>query len=1454
MRFKRVYAGLVASVMALTAVATPLTDKLPFAIFGESLSVSAGAQEYEHFTYMTEADGTVAIMKYHINEETVVIPSEIDGKTVTRISYDAFKNKDALKSVTIPSTVTTIDSDAFLNCPALKSVTIPESVTVIRPHSFGYSYDESTGYTKRDDFEISYTKNSFAHRYAVENGFTSEAYYAFTNNDDGTLAISKYIGVDTNYVVPSEVDGKKVTVIEGNAFENNNTLISVTVPDTVTRIGLYAFCDCASLRTVTVPESVTKISEYALGYSYDKATNTFSKSDDFTINYVKNTEAHRYAAANGFTNEAYIETAKHSDGTLRLVRYAGVDTEYNVPSEIDGAKITAIDSHAFSGNRTLTSVTIPDMVGTIASGAFHNCYALTEVTVPASVYFIGGNAFGYYYDTETQTDKKTDGFTINYAKYTVAHRYALENGFTKEAYLTFSESFDGKLYLTGYNGIDTDYTIPSEHNGKTITEISSRAFNSSTLRSVTVPDTVTDIYEMAFYNCTALEEINIPASVTLIGSHAFGYCYDEQTGEYEKVDGFKINYVKSTAGHLYALENGFTDEAYLLTEELSDGTLAVKKYVGHSKSYTVPSEIDGKKVTVIDEYAFNGNTDLESVTIPNGITEIRYKAFAGCSSLTSVSIPDTVTEIYDRTFFGCVKLKSVDISENITGIGYYAFGYYDDENKNTVKVDGFKINYVKNTLGHRYAAENGFTDECYLDVTELSDGTLSIAKYIGNDKEYVIPSEINGKIVTQIRMYAFADSTSLTSVTIPDSVTRIGYSAFFGCTALKTITVPESVKNIAEYAFGYYRDEETFEDVKVDGFKINYVKNTEGHRYALESGFTDESFIATEELSDGTLILKKFIGKDKEYTIPSQIGGKEVTQIGGGAFENCVSLEKITIPDSVTTINYQAFSGCTSLKSVNMTDSVYDISYEAFYNCPALKTVTLSASILFVGDYAFGYYKGENEGEEYIKSDDFKIICYKDTPGEAYAVDNGFEYTSLRIVPSAVKSLSVTAKSSDSLLLEWSKSSNAHGYIVEQYKGGQWTEIARIYDSMSYNVTGLNAATTYTFRVRAYYHDADNVVYGEYSRIAARTELDNVKGFVSSAASSSAIALGWERNVNADGYVIEQYKGGKWSEIARTKNNTTLRFTVKGLADYTAYSFRIKSYKTVSGVTVYSEYTNTKAKTDLGNVAEFTAAAAGTTAVKLDWSRNTKATAYVIEQYKGGQWTEIARTKNNYTLTFTVKGLAEGTSYSFRVKSVRTADGATEESVYKNAKATTLLSTVKGGKVTAADSSQLTLEWNRNVNASGYVIEQYKGGQWTEIARTKNNYTLTFTVKGLKGDTTYSFRMRSYKNIGSDTLYSDYVRIVGTTGLASVAGFKGTAVSQTSVKLSWSKNANAEGYVIEQYKGGKWTEITTTKSLTATVNGLAKGTAYSFRIKAYRTVDGAKEFSAYVTAKVTTAK
>ena len=366
-----------------------------------------------------------------------------------------------------------------------------------------------------------------------------------------------------------------------------------------------------------------------------------------------------------------------------------------------------------------------------------------------------------------------------------------------------------------------------------------------------------------------------------------------------------------------------------------------------------------------------------------------------------------------------------------------------------------------------------------------------------------------------------------------------------------------------------------------------------------------------------------------------------------------------------------------------------------------------------------------------------------------------------------VTGLRAKARYTNSLILAWDENEDAGGYEIEQYRDGDWQCIETIYDNteVSYKVDDLRADTTYTFRIRPFVCIQDYNSYGEYTRLAAKTRIPNVTGLTSKSISSSTITLSWNKNNKATGYVIEQYKGGKWSGIATTKNNTTLSFTVKGLETDTTYTFRVKAYRTVNGKTEYSEYRRIQKTTAMDNVTGFKVKSTTSNSVTLTWNKTDRTTDYKIEQYKGGKWVDVDYISNEKSPVYTVTGLAPDTTYTFRIMALKITcmPEANNNSDYVRVAGKTRISNAAKFAGTALSNSAIKLVWSKNNMATGYVIEQYKGGKWTAIATTKNNTTLTFTVKGLAKGTTYSFRIKSFRKTGSTTEFSEYAAIKAGT-------------------------------------------------------------------------------------------
>ena len=843
---------------------------------------------------------------------------------------------------------------------------------------------------------------------------------------------------------------------------------------------------------------------------------------------------------------------------------------------------------------------------------------------------------------------------------------------------------------------------------------------------------------------------------------------------------------------------------------LGDGTVEITNYNGSAEKVDIPAEIDGKSVTRIGDSAFKYCTSLTSVTIPDSVTSIGSYAFYFCTNLRSVTIPDNVTEIYERAFYHCTSLKSVTIPASVKYIGPEAFGYgiYDDEH--TI-VDGFSINYTKNTYGHYYATKYGFSSETCLVTEELDNGTLAIKGYAGVDKIFTVPSEINGKKVTEIGDSVFKDCLILTSVTIPNSVTSVGDRAFWGCanltsitipgsvmsigfiafsdcSSLKSVTIPDSVTSIGDSAFGDCTSL-TAIDVTIGNKNYTSVNGVLFNKDKTElicypAGKTDKSYIIPDSvISMGYSAFRSCVNLTR-IIIPdslTEIGinafrgctsltsitiPNSVTSIGDWAFGGCTSLTSITIPNSVTEIGWSAFSGCTSLTSITIPDSVTSIDEVVFYNCKSLKTVTIPVSVKTIGKDAFGYYY-DNEKK---KISDFKIYCYRGTAGERYAKENSFDYILLDKLPtlSKVTGVKLGGRAADALRINWSKNASGDGYIVEMYQGNKWARVGKITNNSTttFRKSGLKAGTAYKFRVRAYKMNGSVALYSDYSAtVAARTNPSVIKGAKLTGRAADALRINWSKNASADGYIVEMYQGNKWVRVGKITNNSTTTFRKAGLKASSVYKFRVRAYKMSGKTALYSAYSTTvTARTNPSVMKGAKLGGRAADALRVNWTRNASADGYIVEMYKNGKWVRAAKITNKNTTTFRKAGLKASTVYKFRVRAYKMSG---KTALYGNYSATvtarTNPSVMKGVKIGGKAKDALRVNWTKNASAQGYIVEMYKGGKWVRVAKITNSNTTTFRKAGLAKNTAYKFRVKAYYMSGKTALYGNYGSVSGKT-------------------------------------------------------------------------------------------
>ena len=356
-------------------------------------------------------------------------------------------------------------------------------------------------------------------------------------------------------------------------------------------------------------------------------------------------------------------------------------------------------------------------------------------------------------------------------------------------------------------------------------------------------------------------------------------------------------------------ENGF---AYTVTGDEA----TITGYTGSTGNIIIPSELGGKKVTAIGEKAFYENKTITSVKIPEGVTSIKDSAFAYCSSLTEVTIPEGVMSIEITAFRNCSSLTEVTIPKSVTSIGWGAFVECDA--LTTVHYGGTQKDWdaLKKNIGEGNAwllnaniiySENS-SDYAY-SVNDAGDG-VTITGYTGSAKNLVIPSELGGKPVTEIGIFAFALCDSLTEVTIPEGVTSIGNAAFSGCSSLTEVTIPKSVTSIGDSAF-----------YNCDALKTVYYGGSQTDWGKISIGSDNDPLLKAEIIcaiqeSNGfaytvtgdEATITGYTGSARSLVIPSELGGKPVTAIADKAFYG-YKTPNIYIPKTIKKIGEDAFWG-----------------------------------------------------------------------------------------------------------------------------------------------------------------------------------------------------------------------------------------------------------------------------------------------------------------------------------------------------------------------------------------------------------------------------------------------------------------------------------------------------------------------------------------------------------------
>ena len=841
--------------------------------------------------------------------------------------------------------------------------------------------------------------------------------------------------------------------------------------------------------------------------------------------------------------------------------------------------------------------------------------------------------------------------------------------------------------------------------------------------------------------------------------------------------------------------------------ELADGSVEIADYFGNTeKNVDIPEKMGGKSVTSIGSNAFGGHTNLvnvtipnsvknicndafsgctslTSVTIPNGLTSIGEAAFSGCTSLTSITIPDSVKSIGDEAFSGCTSLKSITIPNGVNEVSYCTF--YGCKSLTSVSIP----DSVTGIYGGAFSECESLTSIALPNSVTVLEGSAFYG--CSNLTSINIP---NG--VTSIGWSAFSGCTSLSNITLPSSVKSIGYYAFMNCTSLKSIKIPDNVTSIGWWAFSNCRSltsvtiPERLNDIGAWTFS-GCSSLTEFKVSAKNSNYVSVNGVLYNK--DKTVIIhypaKK---KDKSYKIPDG-----VAIIAGDAFKYSANLTSITIPDSVEHIGDSAFYNCASLTSITIPKDVTNIGDQAFRGCISLteiKVATANSNFVSLNGVLFS-------------KDKTTLICY----------------------PAGKKDKSYT--------------------ISDGVTSIYWCAF-----SDSKNLTAINVATENQnyFSVNGVLYNKGKtklICYPAGKKDKSYTIPDGVTS-IYDCAFSDCTSL--KRITIPDGMLtigVHSFFG------CANLTSVTIPGSVISVADYSlGYyyddiifkyvkygNFKIYCYKGTAGEK-YAKEQGFKyellAKPTLTKVTGAKLAGRAADALRINWTQDTNATGYIIEMYQNGKWSRVGKITGNGITTFKKSGLKASTVYKFRVKAYKMYGRDADYGGYSaTVTARTNPSVVKGAKLGGRAADALRINWTKNASADGYIVEMYQGNNWVRVAKITNNNTTTFRKAGLKASSVYKFRVRAYKMSGSTALYGNYsATVTARTNPSVMKGVKIAGKAKDALRVNWTKNTSAQGYIVEMYKGGKWVrvaKITNGNTTTFRKSGLAKNTTYKFRVRAY---------------------
>jgi len=974
--------------------------------------------------YVNKGD-EIEITGYSGETDSLVIPEFIENLPVRSITRRAFANRIELLSVQLPPSIRDIGLEAFSNCYNLESINLPEGITLIPEEAFEHCRSlKNINYpsTLIEVGKRAFYRCLELRDLQLPEGLTTIGITAYDNCPIETIIFPSSLETVGGEAFSGCANLRwvqflgDVTRVSGRAFNNCSNLRWVEFGGDLSELNVDAFSRCTSLSSIIYHGSQAPT---PLGFNY-----FYNTPDGITIYHLQGVTGFDHTKYNS-CRKVVFQNIGQGDGFFYVevdseIWVAAADDLFEtvlIPDQISSHPVTRIASAAFLETDQLKHITLPDTLveieadaffgsslltidfgsglEAIGNRAFSNAHSLTYVELPASIQTIGIDAFRWCFRLETVVlgagllslgdyafDFNSDLDTVIFEgnaptlgvdaldKYANYYYRSGATGFDLEPWVSWEPQtftvygfLDGMHYVGDANGIsivgfsnwwtDDEVVIPSEINGTPVVTLEAGLFYYKRVNSVTVPSSVHTIGNNAFNTVYGLEKVIfdgvLPDDFSGI-SNAYNYSLyhinvpDDYVSPllrpviFTGVDPESGLVYYNTGSEIRIVDNWSTDAAIIVPSMIAGlpvTQIADRAFESDSGITTIqlPDSLER-----IGDYAFKSCDQLLEIIIPNTVATVGRNAFERCSSLFRVQLPIALEVIEPATFYLCTSLTDITLPDTLLSIG-------DSALRGCESLSSIQIPSTVTTI-----STGAFRDCTGLETIEIPEGIVALEAYTfqGCSKLETVglPSTMN-----RLGVRSFYLCSSLRHVVVPSTVTEIDDGAFKNCHSLNTILFEgnapvlvgaDSFNEVGRYFSFYYLS-------GASGFSLPTWQGQPVHgvwEYGYDQGLLMVSYSKEAAVLD-------YSGEHDVLALPTHFDSVPIVEIAPAAFIGRQSLTLVGVPDTVSTVGPYAFAGCDQLTTITLPIGLNRIAEGTFSSCSALQSIILPESVMSIGAGAF---------------------------------------------------------------------------------------------------------------------------------------------------------------------------------------------------------------------------------------------------------------------------------------------------------------------------------------------------------------------------------------------------------------------------------------------------------------------------------------------------------------------